>query len=100
VFNENIGTYYNRKYGIDYRSIRYPGVISSEKYEFNGTTDYSTGNHSFFQTFFNLNIINIEIFFAALEKKYYKCWLGPKTDLPMIYIDDCIRGTVRLTFIY
>ena len=38
----------------------------------------------------------IEIFFAALEKKYYKCWLGPKTDLPMIYIDDCIRGTVRL----
>jgi threonine 3-dehydrogenase len=30
-----------------------------------------------------------------LEKKYYKCWLGPKTDLPMIYIDDCIDGTIQ-----
>jgi threonine 3-dehydrogenase len=43
VFGENIGIYYNRKYGVDFRSIRYPGVISSEKYDFNGTTDYSTG---------------------------------------------------------
>jgi nucleoside-diphosphate-sugar epimerase len=42
VFGENIGTYYQRKYGVDFRAIRYPGVISSEKYEFNGTTDYST----------------------------------------------------------
>jgi len=78
VFNENIGTYYHNKFGVDFRSIRYPGVISSEKYDFNGTTDYST-----------------EIFFHALEKKYYKCWLGPKTDLPMIYIDDCISGTIQ-----
>jgi hypothetical protein len=37
----------------------------------------------------------LEIFFEALEKKHYKCFLGPKTDLPMIYIDDCIQGTVR-----
>jgi threonine 3-dehydrogenase len=43
VFNEMIGTYYNKKFGVDFRSIRYPGVISSEKYDFNGTTDYSTG---------------------------------------------------------
>jgi nucleoside-diphosphate-sugar epimerase len=42
VFNELMGDYYYRKYGLDYRGIRYPGVISSEKYEFNGTTDYST----------------------------------------------------------
>ena len=78
VFNENIGTYYHKKFGVDFRSIRYPGVISSEKYDFNGTTDYST-----------------EIFFHALEKKHYKCWLGPKTALPMIYIDDCIKGTIQ-----
>jgi threonine 3-dehydrogenase len=78
VFNEMIGTYYANKFGVDFRSIRYPGVISSEKYDFNGTTDYST-----------------EIFFAALEKGQYKCWLGPKTDLPMIYIDDCIKGTIQ-----
>jgi len=54
VFNELLGTYYFNKYGVDFRAIRYPGIISSEKYEFNGTTDYST-----------------EIFFEALEKKYY-----------------------------
>ena len=36
----------------------------------------------------------LEIFFEALEKKHYKCFLGPKTDLPMVYIDDCIKGTV------
>jgi threonine 3-dehydrogenase len=78
VFNEMIGTYYHNKFGVDFRSIRYPGVISSEKYDFNGTTDYST-----------------EIFFHALEKGAYKCWLGPKTNLPMIYIDDCIAGTIQ-----
>ena len=78
VFNEQIGTYYHNKFGVDFRSIRYPGVISSEKYDFNGTTDYST-----------------EIFFSALEHGHYKCWLGPKTDLPMIYIDDCIDSTIQ-----
>lgn len=43
VFNELLGTYFSNKYGLDFRSIRYPGVISSAKFAFNGTTDYSTG---------------------------------------------------------
>lgn len=64
---------------MDFRCLRYPGIISSEKYDFNGTTDYST-----------------EIFFHALEKASYDCWLQPKTLLPMMYIDDCIDATILL----
>lgn len=78
VFNEMIGEYYKRKMGMDFRCIRYPGVISSEKFAFNGTTDYST-----------------EIFFHALENNYYKCWIDKDTAMPMIYIDDCITATVK-----
>lgn len=78
VFNEMMGEYYSNKFNIDFRSLRYPGVISSEKYAFNGTTDYST-----------------EVFFHALENRYYKCPLLPSTALPMIYIDDCIEATIR-----
>ena len=48
VFNEQLGTYYNRKFGVDFRCIRYPGVISSEKYAFNGTAMYSTRKHCIF----------------------------------------------------
>lgn len=78
VFNEMIGEYYEGKFNLDFRSLRYPGVISSQKFAFNGTTDYST-----------------EIFFHALENRYYKCWLHEKTALPMLYIDDCIDATIR-----
>lgn len=73
-----VGDYFAKKYGVDFRSIRYPGVISSEKFAFNGTTDYST-----------------EVFFHALENGHYTCWLGEKSALPMIYIDDCIDATVQ-----
>jgi threonine 3-dehydrogenase len=81
VFNEMLGNYYFNKFGLNFRSIRYPGIISSEKYAFNGTTDYSTA-----------------IFFEALEKKYYKCYLTQNTFLPMMYIDDCITQTVIIQF--
>jgi len=72
-----MGSYFADKYEMDFRCLRYPGVISSEKFAFNGTTDYST-----------------EIFFHAMENKYYKCWLHEKSELPMIYIDDCVTATI------
>jgi len=78
VFNELLGEYYGRRYDVDFRCIRYPGVISSAKYAFNGTTDYST-----------------EIFFHALEKGHYVCWLRPDQKMPMIYIDDCVDATIQ-----
>lgn len=73
-----MGQYYADKFGVDFRAIRYPGVISSAKYAFNGTTDYST-----------------EIFFHALENNHYDCWLDAKQALPMIYVDDCIKATIQ-----
>lgn len=42
-----------------------------------------------------LIFVLIEIFFHALENGYYKCWLGPKQALPMIYVDDCITATMQ-----
>ena len=78
MFNELLGEYYANKYEIDFRCLRYPGVISSAKYAFNGTTDYST-----------------EIFFHALETGQYKCWLREDQAMPMIYIDDCIDATMK-----
>jgi hypothetical protein len=44
---------------------------------------------------FSLNTVSIEIFFHALEKNHYDCWLGPKQALPMIYVDDVIKATIQ-----
>lgn len=71
------GDYFKRKYDMDFRCIRYPGIVSSTKYAFNGTTDYTT-----------------EIFFELLEKGHYACFLKEDSALPMMYIDDCIDATV------
>lgn len=78
VFTELLGTYFAKKYDMDFRSLRYPGVISSAKYAFNGTTDYST-----------------EIFFEMLENGHYNVPLKPNARMPMIYIDDTIEATMR-----
>jgi len=78
IFAEQMGEYFSKKYEIDFRSIRYPGIISSKKFAFNGTTDYST-----------------EIFFHALEKNHYSCWLREDSAMPMMYIDDCIDATLQ-----
>ncbi len=71
--------YYNRRYGIDVRSLRYPGLISYKSEPGGGTTDYA-----------------IEIFNAAIAGKKYICYLKEDTYLPMMYMPDAIRATIEL----
>ncbi|MFB9240476.1 NAD-dependent epimerase/dehydratase family protein [Massilia antarctica] len=76
---ERLCEYYFTKYGVDVRSIRYPGIISYKSPPGGGTTDYA-----------------IAIFHAALRGEPYECFLGPDTTLPMIYMPDAIRATIEL----
>jgi nucleoside-diphosphate-sugar epimerase len=76
---ERLCEYYFIKYGVDVRSIRYPGIISFKSPPGGGTTDYA-----------------IAIFHAALRGEQYDCFLGPQTTLPMIYMPDAIRATIEL----
>ncbi|MES2739705.1 MAG: NAD-dependent epimerase/dehydratase family protein [Pseudomonadota bacterium] len=76
---ERLCEYYFAKYGVDVRSIRYPGIISFKSPPGGGTTDYA-----------------IAIFHAALRGERYECFLGPETTLPMIYMPDAIRATIEL----
>ena len=77
VFNEQLGEYYANKFDLDFRSIRYPGVISSMKYAFNGTTDYSTGKYIKVMSYFiDRNI------FPCPRKESLRLLVGPKTSTP------------------
>lgn len=76
---ENWAQYYFVKYGLDVRSIRYPGVIGYQSDPGGGTTDYA-----------------VEIFHRAVLGKPYTCFLSEDARLPMIYMDDAIRATMEL----
>lgn len=71
--------YYNSKYDTDVRSVRFPGIISSNTLPGGGTTDYA-----------------VEIFYSFLKKEKYNCFLDKKSMLPMIYIDDAIESIHKL----
>ncbi len=72
-------SYYHHRYGVDVRSVRYPGLISWKTPPGGGTTDYA-----------------VEIFQGAIDNQSYSCFLEESTRLPMMYIDDAIRATIEL----
>jgi nucleoside-diphosphate-sugar epimerase len=71
--------YYHKRYGVDVRSIRYPGLISYTTLPGGGTTDYA-----------------VDIYHKALKHKKYICFLNAATTLPMMYMDDAIKATIKI----
>ena len=71
--------YYYNKYGVDVRSMRYPGIISHKAMPGGGTTDYA-----------------VEIYHEAIKKGKYECFLSENTSLPMLFMDDAIKATTDL----
>ena len=79
VAGELLCNYYVDRFGVDVRGVRYPGIISSETLPGGGTTDYA-----------------VAIYYEAVAHKRYTCFVREDTVLPMMYMPDCIKGTIDL----
>jgi nucleoside-diphosphate-sugar epimerase len=79
VAGELLCNYYAQRFGVDVRGVRYPGIISSETLPGGGTTDYA-----------------VAIYYEAIAQKRYTCFVRADTVLPMMYMPDCIKGTIDL----
>jgi nucleoside-diphosphate-sugar epimerase len=76
---ENWAQYYFNKYGLDIRSIRYPGIIGYQSMPGGGTTDYA-----------------VDIYHSAVKNEIFSCFLDSKTKLPMMFMNDAVRATIEL----
>ncbi|OIQ39404.1 MAG: NAD-dependent epimerase [Bacteroidetes bacterium MedPE-SWsnd-G1] len=76
---ENWSEYYFNRYGLDIRSIRYPGIIGYQSLPGGGTTDYA-----------------VDIYHKAVNEEDFSCFLNKDSMLPMIFMDDAIRATIEL----
>ena len=79
VSGELLCDYYQRRFGVDTRGVRYPGLISWKTLPGGGTTDYA-----------------VHIFHAAVKDKHYDCFLKPETRLDMMYMPDAVRAAIEL----
>ena len=79
VSGELLCSYYFHKFGLDVRCLRYPGIISSETLPGGGTSDYA-----------------VAMFYDAIRSGRYTCYVRKDTELPMMYMPDCIEATIRI----
>lgn len=79
VYAELLGEYYHHKYNVDFRCLRFPGIISSDTAPGGGTTDYA-----------------VKVFHDALNTESFECYLRPDTRLPMMFIDDCLDSVLQV----
>ena len=79
VAGEVLADYYVKRFGLDSRGLRYPGIISSETFPGGGTTDYA-----------------VAIYYEAVKQKHYTCFVKEDTRLPMMYMPDCLKSTIDL----
>lgn len=77
VYAELLGEYYAHKYKVDFRCLRFPGVISAAE-PGGGTTDYA-----------------VKVFYDSLASGNFECYLKPDTRLPMMYLDDCLKSVLE-----
>ena len=79
VAGENWSSYYHKRYGVDIRSLRYPGIIGYQSLPGGGTTDYA-----------------VDIYHKAIKGESFECFLSEHTRLPMMYMEDAIHATLKL----